>query len=90
MALIVTLGPTVTAAVQAPTSVSVPELSTDAQKSLRLLMAGMENADLRAQLARSEFLRLKAELEASLLTMKKEGFIIDLSTMKYVPEPKTK
>lgn len=61
----------------------LPILSSEVKKDFTIAMKGMENAQLKAQLAESEFQRARLEFQQLMKDNQKEGYDLDIQTLTY-------
>lgn len=71
-----------------PAAGSPPELSETDKKTMLLTITLMQNASYRIQLAQVELEKLQAELERLIAANRKPGFVLDLQSLRFVPEVK--
>jgi len=67
--------------------VETPILTVEQKQSIQLLALQIENAQLRAHAAQTDFDRSRGDMSALLKSLQRDGFNLDLQSLAYVAKP---
>lgn len=64
-----------------------PTLTSEQKTTIENIVLRIDNAQLRAQVAQGEFDRARAELTTTVQALQKDGYDLDLQSLRYVKKP---